>query len=151
MVNKNYVSLCLNKVALISSVVLLYFMLFNACALSSTDNGSVYLGGGYTYYDEIGAILSDQGGVDIPDRVLSYNVDSTWIVIKQKPNHYRNVMYKYNDNFKSSDYVYGIDSEYYWIIDKEVQQVMGPYTHGKYKQAIDSARISLKLPQQANY
>ena len=92
---------------------------------SLLSNDEVKLGNNYVYDSECRHIT---GKIDIPPVVDSYKFNKRYIVAKQSPTPYDNVIYdKMNYN-----YYLGRDTVYYWIIDKQTGKVWGPTDYNKY-------------------
>lgn len=79
------------------------------------------LGAGFKYYSDNEMIL---GSVDIPPYVEAIGYDENFIVVKQNPRG-RNP----DIIFDKMEYCYpnGLDSTYYWIIDKRHDLIYGPF------------------------
>ncbi len=121
------------KIWIGSLILFLYLMLSLTCDFDSTDLGSNFI-----YNDEHRHII---GKVDIPPRIISYDYDNQFIIVKQKPDKYNNVIYD------KREYVYplGRDTIYYWIIIKAKEKVIGPLDFDKYKELKKEYHVSKDL------
>jgi hypothetical protein len=83
------------------------------------DDDSKNLGNDFVYNAEHKHIL---GKIDIPPTVVSFDYDKHFIIAKQKPTQFHNVIYD------KMEYVYplGRNTIYYWLIIKKEQKVFGP-------------------------
>jgi len=107
------------------------------------DRNRIYLGAGFSYYRDIKSVLfwnvGDTTNRDIPPTVLAYKKNQQYIVIKQKPKEYENVMYpQYN-------YSAGRDTVYYWIINKNTKQVSGPLERKDFMALTEGLQIPKSL------
>ena len=92
---------------------------------SLLSNDEVKLGNNYVYDSECRHIT---GKIDIPPVVDSYKFNKRYIVAKQTPGPFDNVIY---DKMEYNYYL-GRDTIYYWIIDKQTGKVWGPIDYNKY-------------------
>lgn len=85
------------------------------------DSDEYDLGAGFKYYSDNEMIL---GFVDIPPYVEAIGYDDNFIVVKQNPRGLNPDII-----FDKMEYCYpnGLDSTYYWIIDKRHDLVYGPF------------------------
>ncbi len=110
--------------------------------LCSCVNDSVDLGGYFKYDTEhqyisghcIGIlypiiIKRQPGRKDIPPCVIGYKYDDDFIIAIQKPKTpLEQIYYDFND----VKYPLGLDTTYYWIIDKKEGCVNGPLTYTEF-------------------
>ena len=129
------------KATIRSSLSLLIIMSLTAI-LFSCDNGSVELGSHYRYYTEHQYISGHQIGIlypyiikhqpkrkDIPPIVIDYKYDNDYILVKQKPKiPLEQIYYDFNEII----YPLGLDTTYYWIIDKKTGEVTGPLLYKEF-------------------
>lgn len=94
-------------------------------AFSLSSNDEVKLGNNYIYDAEHQHII---GAIDIPPVIINYKYNEKFIVAKQSPTAFDNIIY---DKMKY-DYYLGRDTIYYWIIDKQTGKVWGPIDYNKY-------------------
>lgn len=121
-------------------------LLFRECREIIYENLNYYdhedLGANFEYFPDKKIILGMNGPISIPPIVEEYKVDERFIVAKQFPNG-RNP-----DSFfdmKRSDYYLGLDSMYYWIIDKDNKYFYGPMDYGRFLSLCDSLNVGLLL------
>ena len=116
-------------------IILIIFVCLLGALLIFGDNDTIKLSGGYTYSQERRHIL---GKHDIPPKVISYDYDRDFIIVKQKPQRFDNVIY-------NTDYVYrqGREAVYYWIIIHEGNKILGPMDSVSYVKA----RIENSVPE----
>lgn len=107
--------------------------------LSLCSSPNTNLGNGFVYNDECFHIIGKD--FDIPPSIQKYEYDDTFIVLSQRPTCYFDDMYDYPANFQKSDYACGLDTTYYWIINKKENFVWGPLLPNVY----DSVRTILKI------
>jgi hypothetical protein len=93
--------------------------------LSLFSHDEVKLGNNYIYDTEHQHIL---GTIDIPPVVKKYKYNRRFIVAKQSPKNFDDVIY---DKMKYNYYL-GRDTIYYWIIDKQTGKVFGPIDYNKF-------------------
>ena len=66
------------------------------------------------------------GKFQIPPTILEYRYNSDFIIVKQHPTKYKDIMYiDYN-------YPLGRDTVYYWIIEKKTNTFTGPKSHDEF-------------------
>lgn len=104
--------------------------ILTACILGSIclscifDTGEVNLGKGFKYFEDTRGIyywrIGDSTSVEIPPIVMSYSNSRRFLLVKQRPTKYDNVIYQ------QISYPSGRDSTYYWLIDKQTKEVTGP-------------------------
>lgn len=118
---------------LISLVISLTTFLF------SCDNNYIDLGAHYKYDTEHQYISGHQIGLfypyiikhqpkrrDIPPTVIDYEYDNDYILAKQSPKiPLEQIYYDFNDIV----YPLGLDTTYYWIIEKKTGEVVGPLSY----------------------
>lgn len=92
---------------------------------SLSSNDEVKLGNSYVYVPECRHITGD---IDIPPVVDGYKFNKRYIVAKQTPGPFDNVIY---DKMEYNYYL-GRDTIYYWIIDKQTGDFWGPIDYNKY-------------------
>ena len=85
-------------------------------AFSLSSNDEVKLGNNYIYDAEHQHII---GAIDIPPVIINYKYNEKFIVAKQSPTAFDNVIY---DKMKY-DYYLGRDTIYYWIIYKQTMSI----------------------------
>ncbi|MEE3417576.1 MAG: hypothetical protein VZR53_19820 [Prevotella sp.] len=83
------------------------------------------MGDNYIYDSEHQHII---GAIDIPPVVKEYKYDKRFIVAKQLPEAFDYAIY---DKMEYNYYL-GRDTAYYWIIDKQKEEVWGPMDYNKY-------------------
>ncbi len=93
--------------------------------LSLFPSDEVKLGDNYIYDSEHQHII---GAIDIPPVVKKYKYDKRFIVAKQLPEAFDHAIY---DKMEYNYYL-GRDTAYYWIIDKQKEEVWGPMDYNKY-------------------
>ena len=112
---------CLNLLNRNIKVILLIILAFVLFLFFSFlfDNDTKNLGNNFMYDAECKHIT---GKVDIPPKIISYDFDKHFIVVKQKPKEFNEAIYD------KMEYVYplGRDTVYYWLIIKEDKEVLGP-------------------------
>ncbi len=104
--------------------------------LLSCNNNSIDLGGHFIYDVEHQCISGHQIGIlypcitghqperkDVPPLVIDYEYDDVFILVKQKPKIPIDQIYY---DFNEVTYPCGLDSTYYWIINKRKGTVLGP-------------------------
>ena len=111
------------------SLLSLSIMMFLTAILFSCDNKSIDLGSHFIYDTEHQYISGHQIGIlypliikhqpnrkDIPPIVMDYKYDNDYILVKQKPKiPLEQIYYNYNEIIYPS----GLDTTYYWIIEKK--------------------------------
>lgn len=112
--------------------------------LSLCSSPNISLGNGFVYNDECFHIIGKD--FDIPPEIQKYEYDDTFIVLSQRPTYYYDDMYDYPANFQKSDYACGLDTTYYWIINKQDNLVWGPLLPNDYDSVRTVLKISLKFP-----
>jgi hypothetical protein len=124
------------------SLLALSIMMYLTAILSSCDNNSIDLGSHYRYNTEYQYISGHQIGFfypyiiknqpkrkDIPPIVIDYKYDNDYIWVKQKPKiPLEQIYYDFNEII----YPLGLDTTYYWIIDKKTGEVMGPLLYKEF-------------------
>ena len=118
-----------------------YILLFYGCSDYSKD-----LGGGYTYMHEGGGynVIYHQypaKGGEIPPTVVEYKYDKNHITAKQIPDSTSIAMGYY----KKNRYDRGLNENYYWIIIKKEQKVLGPFDINQFNQKQKEYNVSNKL------
>lgn len=132
---------CALKVkGLIIIIVLFHILLFTECGVNDVE-----MGGGYVYHEDIKAILSETNNPEIPSVVESYSYNDNYIIAKQKPSVYADEIFIYSDSFSVNRYTLGLDTSYYWIIQKETGDIFGPLLKCKFEHICDSLHVKLKL------
>lgn len=120
-------------------ITVIIILLFYIVSLLSCDNNSIDLGGHFKYDVEHQYISGHQIGIlypyytyhqperkDVPPLVIDYEYDDVFILVKQIPQlPIEQIYYDYND----VTYPFGLDSTYYWIINKNNGIVLGPLTY----------------------
>lgn len=131
-----FINVVVNKITFFATILLL-----NSCS-DSYEN----LGNGYFYRHE-GGLSNDilcefsKGGF-IPATIIAYSFDDNFIIAKQKPKIPQDILYD-----KEFSYPKNKKNEFYWIIIKKNNNVLGPlnfknYIHQRNKNHIPS---TLKL------
>ena len=124
------------------SLLSLSIMMFLTAILFSCDNKSIDLGSHFIYDTEHQYISGNQIGIlypliikhqpnrkDIPPIVMDYKYDNDYILVKQKPKiPLEQIYYDYNEIIYPS----GLDTTYYWIIEKKTGEVMGPLLYKEF-------------------
>ncbi len=107
---------------------------------SCTSDRVKDIGEGYFYRDEGGDIkdiLSENlNGGEIPATVLNFAYDSKFIIAKQKPKLPQDILYKRDYKYKTHN------DEFYWIIIKVNNIVLGPLD----KQEYITMRLKYRIP-----
>lgn len=83
------------------------------------------------------------GVVDIPPRVLEYNLNDEYIIVKQLPKKFHEAIY----DDKEYIYLNGRDKLYYWIIDKKNQDVIGPLDSLEFDKLLVEKEITLNFKE----
>lgn len=123
-------------------------LLSSACTIDDSNNYEIDLGAGYTYYhyDKSQIRYSDPGcnGIDIPPQIEQCKYGKRFILVRQRPNTYS---YRYSSykGLENGCYKMGIDTPYYWIIDKQEQIHFGPISYDEYQHISDSLNIPVLL------
>mgnify|MGYP002401421884 CR=1 FL=1 len=121
--------------------ILLFLLLafsFSTCSDRTRD-----LSGGYFLREE-GAEMVDilsysSTGREIPANVISYNYDEDFIIACQQPLKSDNIMYT------NTQYFYGRDSIYYWLIVHHSKLVLGPLSKSQFVDALSKYKVQLML------
>lgn len=121
------------------SVVLFFLIIFLVLVSPYFYREEVSLGSDF-YYGSHKHILGD---VDIPPRVLEYNLNDEYIIVKQLPKKYHDAIY----DDKEYIYLNGRDKLYYWIIDKKNQDVIGPLDSIEFDKLLVENNILLKFKE----
>ncbi|MCF8358424.1 MAG: hypothetical protein K9H26_06670 [Prolixibacteraceae bacterium] len=102
------------------------------------DKDSKNLGANFTYDAEHNHIL---GEIDIPPTVISYDHNKHFIIVKQKPTEFQNIIYD------KIEYVYplGRDTIYYWIIMKKEKKVIGPLDEKQFNDLKEKYNVPYSL------
>lgn len=117
--------------------LIILFSLFSFISLFiNYDN--IELGNGFVYNEERKDIL---GKIDIPPQIISYERDEKYVIVKQLPSKYHNVIY----NKIHYEYTNGRNSIYYWLIEKNKQNVMGPMDSLDFIRILKEKKIELKF------
>jgi len=127
----------MNKIMYIITFIILLFILSLILGPYQYSQ-EVNLGNDFYYYGSHKHILGD---VDIPPRVLEYNLNDEFIIVKQLPKKYHDAIY----DDKEYIYLNGRDKLYYWIIDKTNQEVIGPLDSLDFEKLIVEKEINLKF------
>lgn len=96
------------------------------CVVANQHYGEEYrsLGRGYIYSCQRNDILNfSRPSQDIPPRVEDIGYSGSFIIVKQSPKG-RNVPDIYQ--VENTVFFDGLDSTYYWVIDKKTDTVTGP-------------------------
>ncbi len=119
-------------------------MILFSCSIDDYDNYVVDLGGGYKYIVESRLIHSISGcnRIDIPPQIEQCKYGKRFILVKQRPDTYSYSDYK---GVEKGCYKMGIDTPYYWIIDKQEQIHFGPISYDEYLHISDSLNIPVLL------
>ncbi|MBR1872694.1 MAG: hypothetical protein IJ795_05755 [Bacteroidales bacterium] len=110
-------------IAILSIILVIVLLILGPC-------GEHPLGGGFTYFESPRMIsywnMKDTLHLDIPKDVLSYKNTLNYLLVKQRPAQYPDVL----DDTK---YVYphGRDTVYYFFIDKRAKEVTGPLLYSE--------------------
>lgn len=132
---------CILKVKGVSKIIALFhILLFTKCGVNDVE-----MGGGYVYHEDIKAILSETNNQEIPSVVESYSYNDNYIIAKQKPSVYADVIYTYSDSFSGNRYALGLDTSYFWIIQKETGDVFGPLLKTEFEHICDSLHVKLEF------
>lgn len=115
---------------------LIWILLIILFALLLCGNpGVVYLGQGFTYDDELCHInywkRGDTRHFCIPSRILNYKNQRNYILVKQQPKKYDELL---EGRFT---YPYGRDTTYYWLVNKKTLEVLGPVLYSEMKQHLE--------------
>ena len=105
-------------------IVLILFFLFS-------DTGEKDLGDGFTFFEERPSMIyywrkGDTAIVFIPPEVYSYTNTCDYILAKQKPEQFDQIVYA-----KHYEYPYGRDTIYYWFVDKKGKKLVGPFLYSE--------------------
>lgn len=103
-------------------VFIVFIMLFILSLFYNSD--LTRLGNGFIYDDGRKDII---GQKDIPPNIISYDFDSQFVIVKQRPAKYDNVMYP------NYTYPMGRDAIYYWLIIKKEGKVIGPLDFNQFQ------------------
>jgi hypothetical protein len=115
----------------------IFALIFILFIPQNCDTDSKRLGNGFVYNAEHKHIT---GEIDIPPYVLSFDYDKEYVIAKQKPKEYNEVIYD------KREYIYplGRDSIYYWLIIKKEHKVLGPLNLNQF----DSLRLHYNVPKE---
>lgn len=119
------------------SIGLFIFCLFFLFTMVCEPNNK-NLGGGFVYSDEHKHIV---GKVDIPPIVMAYDYDNDFIIAKQKPKEYDEIIYDTKEYY----YPFGRDTIYYWLIIKNQQKVIGPLSFEDFQHLKIKYKVPAKL------
>lgn len=119
-------------------VFVLIVIIFFICELCSTDR--VSLGNGYYFYKERHDILGNKSN-GIPPIVEYYWNNHQYIIVKQHPKWPQEAIYG------TTNYSYGYDMDYYWVIDKTNDTIQGPLDSSEFYRYIQMKNIKCKLKQ----
>lgn len=118
------------------------------------------LGEGYWYNEGLYDIVTPVGIRDIPPHVVNFNFDKSYIIAKQNPMGHK-PEWLYYEEYKGDSVIFhydwyvfdqGLDYDYYWIIDKRCDKVLGPYTYKVFEDRCRKMGIKLKLdPKDDHY
>ena len=118
------------SILLFSFIALVVLLLYTALFPPS---GEKALGDGYYYLECEGHTRhiyywkeSDSTTIFIPPEVLSYVNTSIFILAKQKPNQFDEVVYEKFYNYPS-----GRDTTYYWFVNKQEKDLTGPLLYSE--------------------
>ena len=116
---------CSESIILYFFVAIIFLLLYSVLVPPS---GEKVLGDGYFYLECEGHTRhiyyweeGDSTIVFIPPEVLSYVNTSMYILAKQKPKQFDEAIYEKFYNYPS-----GRDTTYYWFVDKQKKDLMGP-------------------------
>ena len=125
-------------VILLACIILILFYL--------TCPSERHLGRGFVYFEDPSSIQywrrNDSRTIDIGPDIISYNNTWNYLLVKQKPDKYKNIF------DLETHYPYGRDSVYYWFIDKRTKEIVGPITYNEmetYLNDIDLSSLIVKL------
>ena len=149
MIKKEHLKKIMRKILslLFFLLVLLWFLVLFGL---TSDTEIKKLGYGFSYASEHKDITgfylphkskTSQPVRSVPPIILSYAYDDQFIIAKQKPAEYDNVMYEFNG--KWNDYFLGRDTVYYWLIIKKEHKVLGPLDYDKFNEL----RIDYDVPK----
>lgn len=126
--------------------LLAILLIQSSCTIDDHDSYKIDLGGGYTYFVEQKDIFSDPGcnRIDIPSKIEQCKYGKRFILVRQRPDTYS---YRYSSykGLEKGCYKMGIDTPYYWIIDKQEQIHFGPISYDEYQHISDSLNIPVLL------
>ena len=124
--------------------LLAILLIQSSCTIDDHDSYKIDLGGGYTYFVESRSIHSISGcnRIDIPPVIKKCKYGKRFILVKQGPDTYSYSSYK---GLEKGCYKMGIDTPYYWIIDKQEQIHFGPISYDEYQHISDSLNIPVLL------
>lgn len=101
------------------------FCFFSSLLIPPSFSEVEYLGGGLKYYEELRYIqykrIWDVVSFDVPPDVMSYKNSCNFILAKQYPK-----VYNSGGFFTHYEYPCGIDTVYFWLIDKRSKELTGP-------------------------
>ena len=129
------------------TLIILLFLCLCGLAIIAIfrQSGQVRLGKGYTYYAPTKHISYWKKGVstdfDIPPTVLSYINTKAFILVKQKPH------IPENDCFTHYDYKHGVDTTYYWLIEKQNNIVIGPKLFPDLLTELEKKKLNNLIPK----
>jgi hypothetical protein len=120
-------------------VKIIYFLI--VLFLYSCSDTYENLGNGYFYRYEGGPnndiLCENSEGGFIPATVIAYAFDELFIIAKQKPKIPQDILYDKEFNYQEN-YL----GEYYWIIIKKKNKVLGPLSLNDF----ETLRIKLDIP-----
>lgn len=120
-------------------VKIIYFLI--VLFLYSCSDTYENLGNGYFYRYEGGLnndiLCENYEGGFIPATVIAYAFDELFIIAKQKPKIPQDILYDKEFNYQEN-YL----GEYYWIIIKKKNKVLGPLSLNDF----ETLRIKLDIP-----
>lgn len=127
------------KILKIGFGVVLLLCLFLFFSLMYNDDNK-NLGSGFIYNTERKDIL---GKIDIPPTIILYKSDKQFIIVKQQPTEFHNSIYD------KMEYVYpkGRKSLYFWIIEKNEQNIIGPLDSLDFVKELEQRRINLRFSE----
>lgn len=130
------------KVIVITLLLILSFFLFILLSLF-LYTGETDLGAGFTIDEESPKMIyywKDTTIVFIPPEVLSYYNTTERILAKQRPRRVDERVYP-----KFFEYPYGRDTVYYWYVDKNTKDQIGPLLYSEMEAFLEKKGIILML------
>lgn len=105
------------------------------------DDGTENLGGGYKYYPDNDFIAGSS--IMIPPYIEGFKTNKSHIIVKQRLKGLKPAAIFYD--IMDYNFYLGLDTVYYWIINKRDNSYFGPIGYDEFVEKKDSLHIKLKF------
>ena len=129
----------------LSAWLLFAFMVLMVFAFFCSSPDETDLGKGFVYFGDHNSHIyywgeGDSTTVFIPPEVLSYYNTTDYFLVKQHPHQYD----KAGDP-RFYEYLYGRDSVYFWYVDKNTKDYVGPLLYSEIEEYLQRNGIDYML------